>query len=142
MRILILCTGNSCRSQMAEGLLQAFDGRLEVSSAGTAPAANVHPKAVLAMQEMGVSLENHFPKHVDIFLHETWDLVITVCGGANENCPVFSGKVKRRIHIGFTDPADASGSDEEIMQVFRQVRNEILCRFFTLYRKDILPSLG
>ena len=91
-KILILCTGNSCRSQMAEGFLKSFDPKLEVYSAGTKPSGQVHPKAVQVMQEAGISLSGNYPKSADRFIHQTFDYVITVCGHAQENCPVFTGK--------------------------------------------------
>lgn len=132
-RILILCTGNSCRSQMAEGFLRLFDPALEVHSAGTSPAACVHPKAVLVMNEVGIDLSGAFPKSVDRFINEPFDYVITVCDHASETCPLFSGTVRHRLHIGFDDPAEATGTDEEVMQVFRRVRDEIRERFLVFY---------
>ena len=134
MRVLILCTGNSCRSQMAHGFLQSFDKRLDVRSAGTRPSAHVNSKAVEVMMEAGVDISAHTPKSVDIYLNEPWDYVITVCGGANETCPMFTGEVGKRLHIGFDDPSDAVGSDEFVMSEFRRVRDEIKeCfeRFYT-----------
>lgn len=125
MRILILCTGNSCRSQMAEGFLRSLDPGLEVFSAGTAPSDQVHPKAVVVMQELGIDLSEQYPQKVDEFLDESFDYVITVCGHAQENCPVFTGEVKQRLHIGFDDPARATGTEEEIMGEFRRIRDEI-----------------
>ena len=125
MRILVLCTGNSCRSQMAEGLIRSFGRSIEVYSAGTDPADHVHPKAVSVMNEIGIDISHHRPKTVDIFLNDTFDYVLTVCDDARENCPVFTGDVKHRIHIGFPDPAKATGSEEEIMDVFREVRDQI-----------------
>ncbi|RPI00737.1 MAG: arsenate reductase ArsC, partial [Calditrichaeota bacterium] len=97
MKILILCTGNSCRSQMAEGWLKSFDDRLQVFSAGTAPAARVHPKAVQVMAEVGIDLSRNHPKSVDQFLSVNFDYVITVCDHANETCPLFLGSVKHRL---------------------------------------------
>ena len=105
MKILILCTGNSCRSQMAHGWLQSFDKSLDVHSAGTEPASRVNSKAVKVMAEAGIDISNHFPKSVNQYLDQEWDYVITVCGGANESCPVFTGKVQHRLHIGFDDPS-------------------------------------
>jgi len=131
MRILILCTGNSCRSQMAEGFLKAFDDSLEVYSAGTEPSDRVHPKAVLAMQELGIDLSGHHPQRVDEYLNEAFDYVITVCGHAKENCPVFLGEVKNQLHIGFDDPAEATGTEEEVMGEFRRIRDEISGRMHT-----------
>jgi arsenate reductase len=110
---------------MAEGFLRSFDSGLEVFSAGTAPSGQVHPKAVLAMRELGIDLSKQYPKKVDEFLTEAFDYVITVCGHAQENCPVFTGEVKRRLHIGFDDPAEAVGTEEEIMGEFRRIRDEI-----------------
>jgi arsenate reductase len=136
-RILILCTGNSCRSQMAEGFLKSFGDQLEVYSAGTAPAARVHPKAIAVMKEVGIDIGDATPKNVDNFLGESFDYVITVCDNARESCPVFMGRVDHRLHIGFEDPADATGSDEEKIRVFRRVRNEIRERFHRLYVESL-----
>lgn len=129
MKILILCTGNSCRSQMAHGFIQEFNPTFNVHSAGTKPAAQVNPKAVEVMAEAGVDISTHYPKNVDIYLDEEWDYVITVCGGANESCPNFTGKVANRLHIGFDDPSDAIGNDNYIMSEFRRVRDEIKLKF-------------
>ena len=136
-RILTLCTGNSCRSQMAEGFLKSFDGNLDVHSAGTAPSDRLHPKAVQVMREAGIDISNGYPKDVDQFTGQSFDYVITVCDHAKETCPVFSGKVKQRLHIGFDDPADATGSEEEILAVFRRVRDEIKRDFQTFYKEYI-----
>lgn len=125
MRVLILCTGNSCRSQMAHGLLQSIDPTLQVFSAGTQPAERVHPMAVQVMQEIGIDISQHTPTHVSQYLHEPWDYVITVCGGANESCPAFIGKVAQRIHIGFDDPSLVQGTEEERLTTFRHTRDEI-----------------
>lgn len=133
-KILILCTGNSCRSQMAEGFLRSFDDELEVHSAGTFPASRVHPNAVAVMREAGIDLSTHYPKSVDEFLGQSFDYVITVCGNANETCPVFSGRVGARLHIGFEDPAEATGTPEEILQVFCEARDKIRNDFFKFYR--------
>ena len=129
MRVLILCTGNSCRSQMAHGFLQSFSRNLEVHSAGTIPAERVNPKAIEVMKEVGIDLSGHRPKSVEIYLNDEWDYVITVCGGANDSCPVFTSKVKHRLHIGFDDPSDAIGTDEYVMKEFRRVRDEIQMKF-------------
>lgn len=137
MRVLILCTGNSCRSQMAHGFLQSFDKNLDVHSAGTKPAARVNPKAVEVMIEVGVDISAHTPKSVDIYLNEPWDYVITVCGGANETCPMFTGEVGKRLHIGFDDPSDAVGSEEFVMSEFRRVRDEIKEGFERFYAAAI-----
>ena len=137
MKVLILCTGNSCRSQMAHGFLQSFDKSLEVHSAGTQPASQVNPLAVEVMNEVGIDLSTHTPKSVEMYLDEAWDYVITVCGGANETCPMFSGKVGKRMHIGFDDPSDAQGSEAFIMNEFRRVRDEIRKRFAEFYITEI-----
>ena len=134
MKILILCTGNSCRSQMAEGFLKTFDQNLEVYSAGTEPSNEVHPKAVVVMQEKGIGLSTNYPKNVDEFLDQKFDYVITVCGGAKESCPSFSGKVKNRLHIGFDDPAEAIGTEDEIFSEFRRIRDEIERDFGAFYK--------
>lgn len=133
MKILILCTGNSCRSQMAEGFLKSFDKDLEVYSAGTEPSGQVHPKAVQVMKEIGIDLSKNYPKSVDEFLNDMFDYVITVCGGANESCPTFIGKVKNKLHIGFDDPAEATGTEKEILGEFVRIREEIQHDFKLLY---------
>lgn len=137
MKILILCTGNSCRSQMAEGILRSFDPEMEVFSAGTAPSERVHPKAVEVMKIEGIDLSGHYPQKVDEFLDMAFDFVITVCGHAQENCPVFTGSVKQQLHIGFDDPAEATGTEEEIYSEFRRIRREIKERFYTFYVENI-----
>ncbi|GAB4379347.1 MAG: arsenate reductase ArsC [Calditrichia bacterium] len=136
-RILILCTGNSCRSQMAEGFLKSFDDKLEVYSAGTFPSGQVHPKAIQVMKEIGIDISEGYPKDVDQFINQSFDYVITVCDNARETCPVFMGKVKEQLHIGFEDPAEASGSEEEVLAVFRRVRDEIKRDFYDFYRKKV-----
>lgn len=137
MRILILCTGNSCRSQMAEGILKSLDSNLEVYSAGTKPAENVASMAIEVMKEIGLDISQNYPKLVDDFLAQEFDYVITVCGGAKEVCPAFIGKVAHRIHIGFDDPAESTGTDEEIISEFRRVRDEILRDFKEFYLSNI-----
>jgi len=141
MKVLILCTGNSCRSQMAQGFLQSFDKNIEVHSAGTVPAAQVNQTAVKVMQEAGVDISRHKPKSVDIYLKDEWDYVITVCDDAKETCPVFFGKVKHSLHMGFEDPSHASGSDDHILSGFRRVRDEIKKAFYELYMEQIKPQL-
>jgi len=133
MKVLILCTGNSCRSQMAEAFLKTIDSTLEVFSAGTEPAERVNPYAVKVMKELGIDISNNKPKLVDEFLSMEFDYVITVCDNARQNCPAFLGKVKHRLHIGFEDPAEARGSEEEIIKVFRKVRDEIKESFKEFY---------
>ena len=136
-RILILCTGNRCRSQMAQGILQNLDPQLEVHSAGIRPAAEVHPLGIKVMAEIGIDISKHYPKHIDQHLGESWDYVITVCGGANESCPVFIGKVDKRLHIGFDDPDAFKGTEEDILPEFRRVRDEIMTKMQDFYLSEI-----
>jgi len=141
MKVLILCTGNSCRSQMAQGFLQSFDKNIEVHSAGTEPAMQVNKTAVKVMHEVDVDISKHKPKLVDIYLNEVWDYVITVCDNAKETCPVFFGKVKHRLHMGFEDPSHATGTNEYILSEFRRVRDEIKNSFYTLYTTQIKSQI-
>jgi arsenate reductase len=128
-RVLILCTGNSCRSHMAEGILRAAAGDVvEVHSAGSNPAGYVHPQAVAALAEIGLDISGHTSKHMNSFLDRDIDTVITVCGHADQACPVFPGQVHRH-HWPFDDPAHAVGTDEEIAAEFRRVRDEIKAVF-------------
>ncbi|MEG1904648.1 MAG: arsenate reductase ArsC, partial [Bacteroidales bacterium] len=113
-KILILCTGNSCRSQMAHGWLQSFDKDLYVRSAGTKAAGSLNAGAVEVMAEAGIDISNHTSDSVEKYLNEEWDYVITVCGGANETCPAFMGDVKHRIHMGFDDPSHVEGTPEYV----------------------------
>ena len=136
-KILILCTGNSCRSQMAEGFMKSFDSELEIYSAGTNPSKQVHQKAIQVMKEVGIDLSKNYPKMVDQFINDSFDYVITVCDNAKETCPVFIGKVGKQLHIGFEDPAEATGTEEEILSVFREVRNEIKRDFQQFYEKEL-----
>lgn len=123
--VLILCTGNSCRSHLAEGILRAAAGDiLDVQSAGSKPAGYVHPLAVQAMKEIGIDISSHRSKHMNDFLQQQVETVITVCGNADQACPMFPGQVNRH-HWGFDDPAHATGTDEEMLEVFRRVRGEI-----------------
>ena len=122
---------------MAHGFLQSFSPALKVYSAGTRPAAQVNPTAVKVMLEAGIDISSHKPHNVEEYLGQEWDYVITVCGGANESCPAFIGKVKHRLHIGFEDPSEATGSPEFIMGEFRRIRDEIKERFLEFYRTDI-----
>jgi len=137
MRILVLCTGNSARSQMAEGFLRSFDAGLEVYSAGTRPAARVHPAAVRAMAEAGIDIAGARPKSVEQFLGQPFDFVITVCDHANQTCPVFAGEVRRRVHIGFLDPAAVQGSEAEVMAAFRRIRDQVRERLRQFYEDEI-----
>ena len=124
-RVLFLCTGNSCRSHMAEGWLRHLAAdRFESFSAGSRPTGFVHPLAIRAMSEAGVGISGHRSKSLDEFAGQEFDLLVTVCDDAREACPVFAG-AKQRVHWGFDDPARAMGSDEERMAVFRRVRDEI-----------------
>ena len=134
MKILILCTGNSCRSQMAEGFLKSFNPDFEVYSAGTYPSTIVHPKAIKVMNEVGIDLSKNYPKSVNQFLKESFDYVITVCDNAKETCPIFIGNVGKQLHIGFEDPAEALGTEEVILSVFRKVRDEIKKEFYEFYK--------
>lgn len=140
MKILILCTGNSCRSQMAEGFLRSFDSSLEVNSAGTKPENEVNPRAINVMNEKGIDLSQNFPKKVDEFLDQSFDYVITVCDSAKETCPVFMGNVTNRLHIGFDDPAGATGTEQEILKKFREVRDQIQENFYSFYQNRILDK--
>ncbi len=139
MKILILCTGNSCRSQMAHGFLQSFDSKLTVCSAGTQAAGHLNAGAVKTMHEVGIDISGHTSDQVEQYLDEEWDYVITVCGGANESCPQFTGNVKHRMHIGFDDPSHAVGSEEYVESEFRRVRDEIRERFYQLYNDEMRP---
>jgi arsenate reductase len=138
--ILILCTGNSCRSHMAEGFLRHELGKLaQVSSAGSHPSGSVHPLAIKVMAEVGIDLSTHTSKRWDQFLAEGVDTVVTVCGNADEACPLFPGQVHRH-HWGFADPADAEGSEEEKLLVFRKIRDEIGL-VFKAYAEGLQESL-
>jgi len=118
---------------MAHGFLQSFDKSLTVRSAGTEASGKLNLGAVEAMKEVGINISHHTSDSVDLYLGEEWDYVITVCGGANEVCPAFIGKVKNRLHIGFDDPSHAVGSEEFIKSEFRRVRDEIKVKFERLY---------
>lgn len=132
-KILFLCTHNSCRSQIAEGIINHYLGdRLEALSAGT-EATSVNPRAIDAMKEIGIDISSHRSKTMDEFSGQSFDYVITLCGDANEKCPLFFGGVKR-LHIGFPDPSKATGTEEEIMAEFRRVRNEIRHRLLEFFK--------
>jgi arsenate reductase len=140
--VLILCTGNSCRSHMAEGFLRATAGDfLDVQSAGSNPAGYVHPVAIQVMREAGIDISQHRSKHLHEFLNKKVETVITVCGNADQACPMFPGQVNR-YHWPFDDPAKATGSDEEILKVFRRVRDKIQRSFeaFGAERRNIITS--
>jgi arsenate reductase len=141
-RVLILCTGNSCRSQMAEAFLRTAAGDLlEVHSAGSRPAGHVHPKAIRVMREIGIDISGHRSKPLSEFLHTPVHTVITVCSQADQDCPIFPGQVHRH-RWPFDDPAKAAGTDEEVLAVFRRVRDEIR-RVFEAYAagwRDARPA--
>lgn len=127
IRILVLCTGNSCRSQMAEALFRDFGaGRIEAFSAGLKPKV-VHPKAIQVMQELGIDISHQKSNHLSDYLGERFDYVITVCDNAASNCPVFPGEAER-LHWPFDDPDNATGNEDEILRAFRRVRDEIAAR--------------
>ncbi len=136
-RVLVLCTGNSARSQMTEGFLRSFDDSLEVLSAGTKPSPHINPYAVQVMREVGIDISGGKPKSVSQFTGESFDYVVTVCDDADKNCPNFRGRVGKRLHIGFPDPAKAEGSDAEKLAVFRRVRDSIRARFRDLYEREM-----
>ncbi len=139
--ILILCTGNSCRSHLAEGILRAaLDDRFRVASAGSKPAGYVHPLAIHVMNEVGIDISGHHSKHLDKFLSDDVATVITVCGTADQVCPVFPGQINRH-HWGFDDPAHATGTEDEQFEVFRRVRDEI-ARVFSAYAAGLLDASG
>lgn len=125
MRILVLCTGNRCRSQMAHGILQQLYPDAKICSAGLKAASEVHPIAVKVMAEIGIDISCHYPKNVSEYSDQSWDYVITVCGDADKNCPTFAGKAGIRLHIGFDDPDSFTGPESEVLHEFRRVRDEI-----------------
>lgn len=133
MKILILCSANSCRSQMAQGILQSFDREIVVASAGTNPAPVIHPLAVEVMKEIDIDISKNHPVHINNYIEESWDSVITVCDSANENCPTFNGNVKSRLHINFDDPVTLEGSLREIIPEFRRIRDQIQTTFIDVY---------
>ena len=133
-RILVICTGNACRSQMAEGFLRSFDDGLRITSAGTNPAPFVHPLTVSVMKEVGVDISDNSPKSVERYLFNTFDYVITLCDNAKEVCPDFTGQVKQRLHFGFEDPVALHGTHEEKLDAFRKTRDEIKTTFESFYK--------
>ena len=138
--VLILCTGNSCRSHMAEGILKSVAGEsLNVQSAGSNPAGYVHPLAIKALGEIGIDISSNSSKHMNEFLQQDVETVITVCGNADQACPVYPGQVNR-FHWPFFDPAKAEGSEEDIYEKFKTVRNEIQ-KVFTDYGKERIEEL-
>jgi arsenate reductase len=142
--VLILCTGNSCRSHLAEGFLQAAAGDfLNVVSAGSKPAGYVHPLAIQVMKEIGIDISGHHSKHMNEFLNQPIETVITVCGNADQACPIYPGQLNRH-HWGFDDPAHATGTEEEKLKVFRRVRDEIKLVFeaYADGRRDQTKATG
>jgi arsenate reductase len=140
--ILVLCTGNSCRSHIAEGFLRtASQGLFEVASAGSKPAGYVHPLSIKAMAEVGIDISKHSSKHMNEFLNRPVETVITVCGNADQACPVFPGQVNR-YHWPFADPAHAPGDEEEQMKVFREVRDQMRAVFeaYAAGRRDQMKT--
>ena len=125
---------------MAEGFLKSFDNGLDVSSAGTNPATRVHPKAIQVMREIGIDISMGYPKDVSRFIDRSFDFVITVCDHAREACPLFAGSVKERLHMGFEDPAHTAGTDEEVLLVFRRVRDQIGQDFHRFYEQRLMKT--
>jgi arsenate reductase len=135
-RVLFLCTGNSCRSQMAEGIVNHYLGdKMLAFSAGTTP-TSVNPRAIRSMAEIGIDISGHHSKFMDEFAGQHFDYVITLCDSANEQCPLFFGGVKK-MHMGFDDPAAATGSEEEIMLAFRRVRDEIKTKLLQFFKNEL-----
>jgi len=137
MKILIICTGNSCRSQMAQGFLKSFDKKLEVRSAGTAPALQVNKLAIRVMKEVGIYISKNKPESIDRYLNSEWDYVITVCDNARESCPFFTGKVKHRLHMGFEDPSEFMGDEEQVLNEFRRLRDMVKEQFYIFYKDNL-----
>lgn len=118
---------------MAEGFLKSFDNNMEVFSAGTKPEKAVNPFAIKVMKEAGIDIRLNYPKNVNTFVNDSFDFVITVCDNAKESCPLFTGNVKKQLHIGFEDPADAKGTEEEVLKTYRRIRDEIKDGFNKFY---------
>ncbi len=137
LKILILCTGNSCRSQMAEAFLKSFDANLQVFSAGTKPSEAVNPLAVKVMKEKGLDISGNKPKNVLEFISQSFDYVITVCDEANKTCPVFTGITRNRLHFSFNDPAAFQGNYEDVLNFFRKIRDEIFVKFYEFYNNTL-----
>jgi len=126
---------------MAHGFLQSSDKRLDVRSAGTEPARKVNPMAVDVMKKAGVDISGHKPKNVDQYLSEEWDYVISVCDHANEVCPVFPGRVRNRLHMGFEDPSETKGNYTEVINEFYRIRNDIRDEFYSLYETELKKKI-
>ena len=136
-RILIICTGNSCRSQMAEAWLRSFDDRLDVFSAGIRPEKEVSPFAIEVMKAVNIDIRQQYPKPVGDFMNDDFDVVITVCDNAKKACLVFTANVKHHLHIGFEDPADATGNSDEILMVYQKVSIQIRDAFYKLFIEEL-----
>ncbi len=134
-RILIICTGNTCRSQMADYFLRSFDSELEVFSAGTEPGKIINHRTVKVMAEVGIDVSNSKPRKINCFLTLPFDYVVTVCDEARKRCPAFLGIVKNRLHISFEDPAMATGTENEVMSKYREVRDQIKGKFYNFYEQ-------
>jgi len=141
-KILILCTGNSCRSKMAQAYLQHLDAGLCVRSAGIRPASHTHPLAIQVMSEAGMPITDLQPHDVRDYVNEEWDVVITVCDHARESCPIFLGTVKQRLHISFPDPSLSKGTMKEQLAVFRETRDRIIQSFNDFYHQYIQDAHG
>jgi len=137
MRILLICTGNSCRSQMAEGFLKSFDSKLEIFSAGTIPSGKIDDRAIKVMREVGVDISEHKTKNVQKFTNQYFDYVITLCDNAKEVCPQFNGEIRNKLHISILDPAYSEGTEVEQLDVYRNVRDLIKIKIYDLYHKQI-----
>ncbi len=137
MKVLVICTGNGCRSQMAHGILQSFDSELTVCSAGTKPSGRVNAGAMKAMAEIGIDISHHTSDDVRDYLNQEWDYVITVCDNANQICPSFEGKTQNRLHMPFDDPAHAKGTPEFVESEFHRVRSEMKNEFYKFYIEKI-----
>lgn len=140
MKILIICNGNSCRSQMTESFLKKFDPDLEVHSAGVQPLNAVNPLAIKVMKEKGIDISCNSTKPVHKFLDENFDYIVTVCDKAQENLPSFNGKVKTYVHLNFEDPSKANGPDELKLKVFRNVRDSIEEHFYRFYESHLVEA--
>ena len=139
LKVLFLCTGNSCRSQMAEALINHdFSGRISASSAGTDP-QGLNPRAVQVMNEIGIDISGNSSDHISRFEGQAFDYVMTLCADANDTCPLFVGGV-RRLHMGFADPPKATGTEAEIMAVYRQVRDDIRTRLGDFFTRELAGS--
>lgn len=141
MRILIICTANSCRSQMAETFLKELNPDMEVYSAGTKVAQQVHPKTIEVMMEAGYNITNNVPEDVSKHINQPWDYVVTVCDDAKESCPVFQAHIGKKIHYRFIDPATELCIEEQRIMLFRQVRDELKSKMKEFYFDFIHPRM-